>query len=64
MKIFLLRHASPNLDRRDIPYDIHPGPELLPKGEKEAQALAEFLKNCRFDRTRVNERYLWALGLR
>ena len=44
MKIFLLRHASPNLSRRDIPYDIHPGPELLPKGEKEAAALAEFLK--------------------
>ena len=44
MTIFLLRHASPNLSRRDIPYDIHPGPELLPKGEEEARALAEFLK--------------------
>ena len=44
MKIFLLRHASPNLSRRDIPYDILPGPELLPKGEQEAEALAEFLK--------------------
>jgi len=32
--------------------------------EKVRKALAEFLKNCRFDRTRVNERYLWALGLR
>jgi broad specificity phosphatase PhoE len=27
----------------DIPYDIHPGPPLSPKGEKEAEALAEFL---------------------
>lgn len=44
MKIFLLRHASPNWERRDIPYDILPGPELLPKGEQEALALAEFLK--------------------
>ena len=44
MKIFLLRHASPNLSRRDIPYDILPGPELLPRGEKEAAALGDFLK--------------------
>lgn len=44
MKIFLLRHASPNLNRRDIPYDLLPGPELLPRGEMEAAALAEFLK--------------------
>jgi broad specificity phosphatase PhoE len=44
MKIFLLRHASPDLSRRDVPYDILPGPELIFKGEKEAQALAEFLK--------------------
>ena len=44
MTIFLLRHASPNLNRRDIPYDILPGPELPPKGESEASALAEFLK--------------------
>lgn len=44
MKIFLLRHASPNLNRREIPYDLLPGPELLPKGEQEAAALAEFLK--------------------
>jgi broad specificity phosphatase PhoE len=44
MKIFLIRHASPNLSRRDIPYDIVPGPELLPKGEAEARALTDFLK--------------------
>ena len=45
MKIFLLRHASPDWSRKDIPYDIAPGPELLPKGEKEAAFLAEFLKH-------------------
>ncbi len=45
MKIFLIRHASPDWERRDIPYDIHPGPMLTAKGEKEAEALAEFLKS-------------------
>jgi len=44
MKLFLLRHASPDWNRRDIPYDILPGPALIPKGEQEALALAEFLK--------------------
>ena len=45
MKIFLIRHASPDWERRDIPYDIHPGPMLSPRGEKEAEALAAFLKS-------------------
>lgn len=44
MKIFLIRHATPDWNRRDIPYDIFPGPLLTPKGEKEAEALATFLK--------------------
>jgi probable phosphoglycerate mutase len=44
MKIFLIRHARPDWERKDIPYDIHPGPMLTPQGEKEAQALAAFLK--------------------
>jgi len=45
MKIFLVRHARPDWNRKDIPYDILPGPALLPRGEKEAQALATFLKS-------------------
>lgn len=45
MKIFLLRHATPDWSRKDIPYDILPGPALLDQGEAEAQALAEFLKH-------------------
>ena len=45
MKIFLVRHASPDWTRTDIPYDIPPGPPLSPKGEKEAAALAEYLKS-------------------
>jgi broad specificity phosphatase PhoE len=44
MKVFLIRHASPDWERRDIPYDIHPGPMLTPRGEKEAEALADFLQ--------------------
>ena len=43
MNIFLLRHATPRI-RKDIPYDILPGPELSSKGEAEALALGEFLK--------------------
>jgi broad specificity phosphatase PhoE len=43
-KIYLVRHASPDGTLKNIPYDIHPGPPLSPKGEKEAEALAEFLK--------------------
>jgi broad specificity phosphatase PhoE len=44
MKIFLVRHASPDWHRRDIPYDILPGPMLTAKGEKEAEQLAAFLR--------------------
>ena len=44
MKIFIIRHARPDWDRRDIPYDIHPGPMLTAKGEAEAEELAEYLK--------------------
>jgi broad specificity phosphatase PhoE len=43
-KLYLVRHASPDLTLKHIPYDIHPGPSLSPKGEKESEALAEFLK--------------------
>jgi broad specificity phosphatase PhoE len=45
MKIFLIRHATPDWNRKDIPYDIFPGPLLTPTGEKEAEALAAFLKS-------------------
>ena len=45
MKIFLIRHATPNWNRTDIPYDIFPGPPLTPQGEKEAEALAAYLRS-------------------
>jgi broad specificity phosphatase PhoE len=45
MKFFLVRHATPDWNRTDIPYDIPPGPLLSSKGEKEAEELAVFLKS-------------------
>jgi broad specificity phosphatase PhoE len=45
-KIFLIRHATPDWNHKDIPYDILPGPLLAPKGEKEAESLAAFLKSA------------------
>ncbi len=44
MKILLLRHATPEWGRTDIPYDIPPGPPLSQKGEQEAEALAAFVQ--------------------
>ena len=44
MKIFLVRHATPDWNRTDIPYDIPPGPPLSSKGEQEAEELALYLK--------------------
>lgn len=43
-KIYLVRHASPEWGRTDIPYDLPPGPPLSLHGEREARRLAEFLK--------------------
>jgi len=44
LKIFLLRHATPQWGRNDIPYDIPPGSPLSPQGEQEAEALARFVQ--------------------
>lgn len=43
--VFLARHATPDWNRRDIPYDIPPGPPLTPQGEDEARSLGDFLKS-------------------
>lgn len=45
MRIFLIRHATPDWNRTDISYDIFPGPPLTRKGENEAEALAAFLES-------------------
>src|SRR5688572_17346761 len=44
--IYLIRHATPDWERTDIPYDIPPGPALTQHGEREAQQLGHFLKNA------------------
>lgn len=43
-KLFLVRHASPEWNRPDLPYHIPPGPPLSPQGLAEAQSLASFLQ--------------------
>ena len=42
--LYLARHATPDWSRKDIPYDIPPGPPLIPAGETEAAQLGEFLR--------------------
>lgn len=41
--VYLARHATPDWSRKDIPYDIPPGPPLTAQGEAEAQKLGDFL---------------------
>ncbi len=48
--IFLIRHASPDLDRHDLVYHLPPGPPLTAAGLQEANALAEFLSGMNIDR--------------
>lgn len=43
-KVFLARHATPDWSRRDIRYDIPPGPPLTAQGEAEAQRLGDYLR--------------------
>ncbi len=43
-KVFLARHATPDWSRRDIRYDIPPGPPLTAQGEEEALQLGAFLR--------------------
>jgi broad specificity phosphatase PhoE len=41
--VLLARHATPDWSRRDIPYDIPPGPPLTAQGEAEAEKLGRHL---------------------
>jgi broad specificity phosphatase PhoE len=45
-KIYLIRHATPDWGRKDIPYDIPPGPPLIPQGETEAALLGSFIQQA------------------
>jgi broad specificity phosphatase PhoE len=42
--IYLIRHATPDWSRKDIPYNLPPGPPLIEKGKAEARLLGHFLK--------------------
>jgi probable phosphoglycerate mutase len=46
IRIYLIRHATPDWKRKDIPYDIPPGPPLVPLGEAEAYQLGEFIQKA------------------
>jgi broad specificity phosphatase PhoE len=43
--IYLIRHATPDWSRTDLPYHIPPGPPLTPQGEAEANELGVYLKD-------------------
>jgi broad specificity phosphatase PhoE len=43
-RIYLIRHATPDRDRTDLPYDLPPGPPLSRQGCAEASQLAEFIR--------------------
>jgi broad specificity phosphatase PhoE len=44
--LYLIRHATPDWSRTDIPYDIPPGPPLTLQGEEEAMQLGGFLREA------------------
>lgn len=44
--VYLIRHATPDRTRRDIPYDTPPGPPLSPEGRQEAYLMAAHLANA------------------
>ncbi|MBX3015093.1 MAG: histidine phosphatase family protein [Caldilineaceae bacterium] len=46
VKIYLVRHATPDWSRTDIRYDIPPGPPLTAQGEAEAARLGAFLQKA------------------
>ena len=43
--LYLVRHATPDWSRTDLPYHLPPGPPLTPQGEREAAQLGEFLRD-------------------
>jgi broad specificity phosphatase PhoE len=45
--LYLIRHATPDWSRKDIPYELPPGPPLTALGQAEARALGFFLAERR-----------------
>lgn len=50
VKIYLVRHATPDWSRTDIRYDVPPGPPLTTQGEAEAAQLGAFLRRAGVNR--------------
>jgi broad specificity phosphatase PhoE len=44
--VFLVRHATPDWTRNDIPYHLPPGPPLVEMGKNEAILLRSFLRKA------------------
>ena len=44
--LYLVRHASPDWTRHDLPYHIPPGPPLTEQGQDEARLLRDFLRRA------------------
>jgi broad specificity phosphatase PhoE len=42
--LYLIRHATPDWNRKDIPYFLPPGPPLSETGLEEAEMLADFFQ--------------------
>jgi broad specificity phosphatase PhoE len=42
--LYLIRHATPDWSRRDLPYHLPPGPPLNAEGLAEARALGDFMR--------------------
>jgi len=49
-RIYLIRHATPDWSRKDIPYNLPPGPPLIEQGEMEAVQLGGFIKQARLSK--------------
>lgn len=44
--VYLIRHATPDWSRTDLPYHLPPGPPLTAQGEDEANELGRYLKEA------------------
>jgi broad specificity phosphatase PhoE len=44
--VYLIRHATPDWNRTDLPYAVMPGPPLTPQGVDEAMQLGYFLREA------------------
>jgi broad specificity phosphatase PhoE len=44
--VYLIRHATPDWSRTDIPYTVPPGPPLIAQGVDEAMQLGYFLREA------------------